>query len=90
MPRYVILRDFGGRFGELSEEEMEAVGARLKAAEDAMGIRWVRSWEADEKGKVYCEYEAPSMEALLEATRRGGFPVGPDAISQVLEPGMFR
>jgi hypothetical protein len=69
---------------------MEATGARLKAAEDTAGIRWVHSWDADHKGKVYCEYEAPSMEALLEATRRGGFPVAPDAITPVLEPGMFR
>jgi hypothetical protein len=87
MPRYVILRDFGG----LSEEELEAAGKKLKAAEDAVGgIRWVRSWDADEKGKVYCEYEASSMEALLEATRRGGFPVALDEIREVLEPGMFR
>jgi hypothetical protein len=86
MPRYVILRDFS----HIREEEMEATGARLKAAEDAVGIRWVRSWDADEKGKVYCEYEAPSIEALLEATRRGGFPVTPGAVTQSLEPGMFR
>jgi hypothetical protein len=87
MARYVVLRDFGS----LSEEELETAGKKLKAAEDSMGgIRWVRSWDADEKGKVYCEYEAPSMEALLEASRMGGFPVAPDAISQVLEPGMFR
>ena len=86
MPRYVILRDFS----HVSEDEMEATGAKLKAAEDAAGIRWVRSWDADQKGKVYCEYEAPSMEALLEATKRGGFPVTSDAITPVLEPGMFR
>lgn len=86
MPRYVILRDFS----HISEEEVEATGAKLKAAEDAVGVRWVRSWDADEKGKVYCEYEAPTMEALLEATRRGGFPVAANAITQVLEPGMFR
>lgn len=30
------------------------------------------------------------MEALLEATRRGGFVVAPDAIREVLEAGMFR
>jgi hypothetical protein len=77
-------------FSHVPEEEVEAISAKLKAAEDAAGVRWVRSWDADEKGKVYCEYEAPSMEALMEATRRGGFPVAPDAISQVLEPGMFR
>jgi hypothetical protein len=86
MPRYVILRDFGG----LSEEEMEVAGNNLKAAEEALGIRWLRSWDADDKGKVYCEYEAPSLEALMEATRRGGFPVAPGAITESLEPGMFR
>lgn len=87
MPRYVILRDFGG----LSEEELKLAGKKLKAAEDAVGgIRWVRSWDADERGKIYCEYEASSMEALLEATRRGGFPVAPDEIRELLEPGMFQ
>jgi hypothetical protein len=86
VPRYVILRDFGG----LTEEELELASKRLKAAEDAGGIRWIRSWDADDKGKTYCEYEAPTIEALLEATAKGGFPVSPDAITPVLEPGMFR
>jgi hypothetical protein len=55
-----------------------------------MKLTWVHSWDADEKGKIYCEYEASSLEVLLEATRRGGFPVALDAIREVLEPGMFR
>jgi hypothetical protein len=53
-------------------------------------VRWVRSYVSDVEGKIYCEYDAPSAEAILEHARRAGLPV--DRISEValeINPAMF-
>ena len=87
MPKYIVFRTVG----DISGEEIEAASLRsIETLEGMPGVRWIRSYYSAGEGKIYCEYEAPSIEALLEATRRGGFPVAPDAITEVLEPGMFR
>jgi hypothetical protein len=46
---------------------------------------------SEAEGKIYCEYDAPSPELILEASRRVGLPV--DRISEVsieISPEMFR
>jgi hypothetical protein len=51
---------------------------------------WIRSFISEAEGKIYCEYEAPNPEAILEHARRVGVPV--DKISEVtmeLSPKMF-
>ena len=45
---------------------------------------------SDAEGKIYCEYEAPDAEAVLEHARRAGLPV--NRISEVsleISPQMF-
>ena len=54
------------------------------------GVRWIRSYVSDIEGKIYCEYDAPSPEAIREHARRAGMPV--DRISEValeISPAMF-
>ena len=54
-------------------------------------LRWLRSYVTDSRGrKFYYEYEAPSMETVLEDSRRAGLSPAPQAVTQFLEPGMFR
>jgi hypothetical protein len=46
---------------------------------------------SDTDGKIYCEYDAPSPEAVREHARRAGLPV--DRITEValeISPAMFR
>ena len=53
-------------------------------------VRWVRSYVSDAEGKIDCEYDAPSPEAIREHARRAGLPV--DSISLValeISPAMF-
>jgi hypothetical protein len=53
-------------------------------------VRWIRSYVSDVEGKIYCEYDAPSAEAIREHARRAGLPV--DRISEValeISPEMF-
>ena len=53
-------------------------------------VKWIRSYVSDAEGKIYCEYDAPSIEAILEHARRAGLPV--DRVSEVameISPAMF-
>lgn len=88
MPRYLIERTVG----TISREELEAASRKSIAAINGMtGIVWIRSYVSDTDGKIYCEYDAPSPEAVREHARRAGLPV--DRITEValeIGPGMFR
>ena len=87
MPRYIIERTVGS----LTEEQLRAAGRRSNAVLAEMGeVIWVKSYVSDAEGKIYCEYIAPSPEAVLEHARRAGLPV--DRISEVsleISPEMF-
>ena len=54
------------------------------------GIVWVRSYISEADGKIYCEYDAPSPEAILEHAEKAGLVVS--KISEValeISPEMF-
>jgi hypothetical protein len=78
MPRYIIERLVPG----LSRDELFAAGRRSAAVlADMPDVRWIRSYVSDAEGKIYCEYDAPTAEAILEHARRAGMPA--DRISEV-------
>jgi hypothetical protein len=55
------------------------------------GVVWIRSYFSDAEGKIYCEYDAPDRDAVVEHARRAGLPA--DRISEValeISPAMFR
>ena len=87
MPKYIVFRTVG----KLSEEEIQAAGLRSVEALDLMPeVRWIRSYYSAAEGKIYCEYEAPNAEAVLEHARRSGIPA--DRVSEVsleISPAMF-
>lgn len=88
MPRYIIERSVG----TITAEELEAVGRKSNAVLEGMPhVRWIRSYISHVAGKIYCEYDAPSVEAILEHARRTGIPA--DTVSEVsleVSPAMFR
>lgn len=72
MPRFITQRSVPG----LSREELHETGRRAVAILAGMpDIRWIRSYVSDADGKIYCEYDAPSAEAIRELTRRVGVVV---------------
>jgi Protein of unknown function (DUF4242) len=87
MPRYIIERTVPS----LSREDLAAVARRSMAVlADMSEVRWIRSYVSDTQGKIYCEYDAPSPEAIYEHARRAGLPV--DRICEValeISPAMF-
>ena len=87
MPRFIIVRSVP----RLSPEQLTAAGRRSVVALSSMPeVRWIRSYVSDVDGKIYCEYDAPSAEAIREHARRAGLPV--DSISEIaleINPSMF-
>lgn len=88
MPRYIIERNVG----RMTREQLEAGGKKSNEVLAAMtGVVWIRSYVSDAEGKIYCEYDAPSQDAVREHARRAGLPA--DRISEValeINPAMFR
>jgi hypothetical protein len=88
MPRYIIERSVPG----LTREGLEEAARRsVQAIEGMPGVVWIRSYVSDATGKIYCEYDAPSEEAIREHARRAGLPV--DRVAEVsleISPTMFR
>jgi hypothetical protein len=87
MPRFLIERTVPA----LSREEL-AVAARrsIEVLQGMPEVLWIRSYISDVDGKIYCEYDAPSAEAVREHARRAGLPV--DRISEIaleISPAMF-
>jgi hypothetical protein len=87
MPRYIIERDVG----RLTPDEIRTAGLRSNRVLAGMsGVIWIKSYVSDAEGKIYCEYEAPDAEAVLEHARRAGLPA--NRISEVsleISPAMF-
>jgi hypothetical protein len=87
MPKYILFRTVG----ELSEEDIEAASlSSLEVLDQMPEVRWIRSYYSVEEGKIYCEYEAPSVESLFEHARRAGIPPDSAEVVRELEPSMFR
>ena len=80
MPRYVIERELPGA-GRLSAAELQAIAQRSNNVLHSLGptIQWVHTYVTDDK--LYCVYNAPSRELVLEHAKCGGFPA--NRVSQV-------
>ena len=88
MPRYIIER----AVGKLTKEELEAAARKsLEVLDEMEGVVWIKSYISEAEGKIYCEYDAPNPEAIMEHARRAGLPA--DKVSEValeINPAMFR
>lgn len=87
MPRYIVEREVG----TLTDAEWDAAGRKFNGVlADMKGIVWIRSYISHTEGKVYCEYDAPSVEVVVEASRRAGMPIHRIAeIDLEISPSMF-
>ena len=87
MPRFIIERNVPG----LSREELTAAGRRsVEVLSQMPDVRWIRSYVSEAEGKIYCEYDAPSLESIREHARRAGMPA--DRVSEIaleINPTMF-
>jgi hypothetical protein len=87
MPRYIIEREVG----KLTSEQLNAAGRKSNSVLAEMPhVVWIKSYVSESEGKIYCEYDAPDVEAVLEHARRTGIPA--NRVSEVkleIHPAMF-
>ena len=87
MPRYIIEREVG----TLTPDQLRTTGFRSNAVLAEMSdVVWIKSYVSDAEGKIYCEYQAPNAEAVLEHARRAGMPANRiSEVSMEISPQMF-
>lgn len=86
MPTYLVHRTVGNPSGE----DVRAMVERDRTLRAQVPeIRWVRSYYSAEEGKLYCEYEAPTLKLLTAHLERVGIPVDRATVVENLEASMF-
>jgi hypothetical protein len=86
MPRYVIERELPGA-GNLSEKELVAISQKSCSVLDDLGpkIQWIESFVTE--NKIFCVYQAPNKNIILQHAEMGGFPANRiEEISMVISP----
>jgi len=90
VPRYIIERNVDLK--SLTKTQFQGIGRKSNQVIASMpGVVWIKSYVSEAEGKIYCEYDAPNPQAVLEHARRTGIPA--DRISEVsleINPDMFR
>lgn len=86
MPKYVIEREIPGA-GKLTAEQLKVISQTSCGVLSKMGpeIQWVNSYVTNDK--IYCIYNAPNEEMVLEHAKQGGFPANSiNKVSVVIDP----
>ena len=73
MPKYVIEREIPGA-GDLTPDQLKGISQTSCGVLNKLGpeIQWVESFVTTDK--IYCIYNAPNKEIILEHAAKGGFP----------------
>ena len=86
MPKYVIEREIPGA-GKLSTADLKAISQKSCGVINNLGpsIQWVESFVTE--NKIYCVYNAPNKEIIMEHAMQGGFPANRvEEVSTVINP----
>ena len=86
MPKYVIERELAGA-GDLSKEQLRGVSQTSCNVLSDLGtdIEWLHSYVTDDK--IYCIYNAPSEDLIIEHAKRGGFPANKiSEVKNIIDP----
>ena len=86
MPKYVIEREIPG-VGKLTADQLKAISQTSCGVLSKMGseIQWVHSYVTDDK--IYCIYNAPNKEMVLEHAKQGGFPANSvSEVANIIDP----
>jgi Protein of unknown function (DUF4242) len=86
MPRYVVERTFSEGLGipaslEGAERCRQVVERNIDGS-----VTWLHSYVSDDDRTTFCVYEAPSPEAIRNASARSGLPVDRITRVRVLDP----
>ena len=86
MPKYVIEREIPDA-GKLSPADLKAISQTSCGVLLKMGpqIQWVHSYVTEDK--IYCVYNAPNKDMVIEHAQKGGFPANKvSEVSSIIDP----
>jgi hypothetical protein len=86
MPKYVIERELPGA-GKLSADDLKAISQKSCGVIRNLGpaIQWVESFVTEDK--IYCVYNAPNKEMIMEHAMQGGFPANRvEEVKNIISP----
>ncbi len=86
MPKYVIEREIPGA-GKLSAEDLKAISQKSCGVINNLGpsIQWVESFVTEDK--IFCIYNAPNKEIIMEHAMQGGFPANRvEEVKNIISP----
>ena len=86
MPKFVIERDLPG-IGNSTHLQMQEIAQKSCNVLRNMGpeVQWVHSYVTDDK--IYCVYNAPDEESVMEHARQGGFPANKiSRVKMIIDP----
>jgi hypothetical protein len=90
LQQYVIERDIPGA-GSMTPEQLRQAAIKSNGVLRELGtdIQWVHSYVAGDK--IYCVYNAPSEQLILQHAQRSGFPANRvTRVSAVIDPTTAR
>ena len=86
MPKYVIERELPSA-GNLTAEDLKAISQKSCGVISNLGpsIQWVESFVTEDK--IYCVYNAPNKEMIMEHAMQGGFPANRvEEVKNIISP----
>ena len=87
MPKFLTVRTIP----PLTEEQLITASKRSITTGAEIGVKWIKSYYSARDGKLYCEWEAPSVDAIYEHAKLMNSPVDSvSIISDEFDPSMFK
>ena len=87
MPKFLTVRTVR----PLTDEQIFSSSKRSMTVGEKIGVKWIKSYYSAKDGKLYCEWEARSVEAIYEHAKLMNSPVeSVSIISDEFDPSMFK
>ena len=86
VPKYIIEREIPGA-GKLTADQLKNISQTSCGVLSNMGpqIQWVESYVTEDK--IYCIYNAPNKEMIVEHAKQGGFPANAvNEVTAIIDP----
>lgn len=90
MPRYLIERTFPDGFAVPKTDEGVQTCLVIVNNNALEGVTWVHSYVTTDKKKLFCIYDAPSLDAIREAADRNNMPIDNIVQVNILDPYFYQ